>query len=362
MVLGIKLAMNKTKNKKRNRSLLAERIEELEIDRARVEYIIDTLQHGLIVFNDKLEIQIINKYAAEMFGFNQAEILGKPSIFLTRQTELQQLIERAVKNKEQIKHDIVINNLIYQVDFDPIPTTSPKLGVNQGVVLILIDVTENRQLAKMKREFFANASHELKSPLTTIIGYQQLIVEKIVDEADLNQTQNKILKESYRMNKIITEMLELSKLESEIKPEVELINIKPILADILNSYQQQIQDKQIEISIDSNDCFLNIDPMHADQIIRNIIDNAINYNEVKGRIKVTLQKESLTVEDSGIGISNKDINRIFERFYRVDKARSKAEGGTGLGLAIVKHVASLYEYQIQLDSKLGIGTKITIRF
>lgn len=355
--------MNKLSSGKKNQSILIDRIEELEIERAKLEYIIDSLQHGLVVFNNEGLIQIINNYARELFNFKLDDIRGKTVVFLTRNIELQKIVEEAVKTKQKKQKDITINNKIYQVELDPIPATSPKLGFNQGVVLVLIDVTENRKVAQMKREFFANASHELKSPLTTIIGYQQLLVEKILDDPEeLDNTQRKILKESYRMNKIITEMLELSRLESESANLTEKTNLLTIISEILVSYKQQINDKNITVNSNLHDSYHQINNMHADQIIRNLIDNAINYNDIGGKLIVELTQNYFLVEDTGIGIPPEDINRIFERFYRVDKARSKSEGGTGLGLAIVKHVAGLYGYDIKVESKLGIGTKIKVTF
>ncbi|MGI6781336.1 MAG: sensor histidine kinase [Acholeplasmataceae bacterium] len=355
--------MNSFFRKKNNIKELKDRIDEIEIELSKLEYIIDSLQHGLIVFNNQGLIQIINKYAKKMFDFKYDEIIGKSAIFLTRDIKFQNLIETALNTREEIKEDIIFGTKIYQANFDPIPTTNPELGINQGVVLTLIDVTENRQLAQMKREFFANASHELKSPLTTIIGYQQIIVEKIIDsQEDLEDTQRKILKESYRMNKIITEMLELSKLESATEPQLEKNNLLSILTEILVSYQQQIADKNIKVTTKLEDSYHEINNMHADQIIRNLIDNAIHYNDEGGNLIIELTPEYLIVEDSGIGIAAENISRIFERFYRVDKARSKSEGGTGLGLAIVKHTAGLYGYQVEVSSKLGIGTKIKVIF
>ena len=220
--------MNSIFRRKNNINELKDRIDEIEIELSKLEYIIDSLQHGLIVFNHMGLIQIINKYAKKMFDFKLDEIIGKSAIFLTRDRNFQDLIEKALNTREEIKEDVVIGTKIYQANFDPIPHTNPKLGINQGVVLTLIDVTENRQMAQMKREFFANASHELKSPLTTIIGYQQLLVEGIINDNGSMETQGKILKESYRMNKIITEMLELSKLKSTTEIAVEKNNLLSI--------------------------------------------------------------------------------------------------------------------------------------
>jgi len=361
-VSDIRQEMNSIFRRKNNINELKDRIDEIEIELSKLEYIIDSLQHGLIVFNHMGLIQIINKYAKKMFDFKLDEIIGKSAIFLTRDRNFQDLIEKALNTREEIKEDVVIGTKIYQANFDPIPHTNPKLGINQGVVLTLIDVTENRQMAQMKREFFANASHELKSPLTTIIGYQQLLVEGIINDNGSMETQGKILKESYRMNKIITEMLELSKLESTTEIAVEKNNLLSVLSEILVSYKQLIDEKKIEVTSNIRDSYHEIDIMHADQIIRNLIDNAIHYNDFGGKLYIELTPKHLIVEDSEIGIAPEDVSRIFERFYRVDKARSKSEGGTGLGLAIVKHVANLYHYDVKVESKLGIGTKITITF
>lgn len=215
----------------------------------------------------------------------------------------------------------------------------------------------------MKREFFANASHELKSPLTSIIGYQQMIYEGIIDdEISIMEATQKTIKEASRMNKIIIDMLELSKLESEIEVKKEIVKINQIVQDILNNYQSEIGSKKINIFSNIIDMNLNMNLNHAIELIRNLIDNAIKYNKENGIIRIILNNQLFSIEDTGIGIPLEDQIRVFERFYRVDKGKSKEVGGTGLGLAIVKHICSIYKFELKLESKINLGTKITVFF
>jgi two-component system phosphate regulon sensor histidine kinase PhoR len=215
----------------------------------------------------------------------------------------------------------------------------------------------------MKRDFFANASHELKSPLTTILGYQQMVSEAMLTKPEeIDDAVKRTIKEAKRMDKILGEMLELSRLESKYEVVIEDINLKNVVEDIIDSYNIELNEKKINVIVNVENCLVRINQSHCNQLINNLIDNAIKYNNPGGKLEITLKDNYLIIKDSGIGIAKADQIRIFERFYRVDKGRSKELGGTGLGLAIVKHICSLYSIIINLKSELYKGTEFKLTF
>jgi two-component system phosphate regulon sensor histidine kinase PhoR len=229
--------------------------------------------------------------------------------------------------------------------------------------MFLYDVTDIKRLEKMKLDFFANASHELKSPLTTIIGYQQLIQNGIlVEKEEIADATIKTVKEASRMNQIISEMLELAKLESDKKEDKNVLSISHVTDEILLSYNILLENKNITLVKDYNDFDVSIASNDLYHLIRNLIDNAVKYNKANGKIKITISDNTFVIEDTGIGISKEDQERIFERFYRVDKARSKENGGTGLGLSIVKHICINNNIKIEVSSALNEGTCFKLTF
>ena len=230
-----------------------------------------------------------------------------------------------------------------------------------GISILFYDITDQYQLQKAKQDFFANASHELKSPLTSIIGYQQMIVEGIADDRELIKNySSKTLKEANRMNSIIIDMLNLASIEQNYNKNDEKINLKKLLLEIIDSLESKIALKNIKITYSLKEEYIYADATLLDELFRNLIDNAIKYNKENGTINITLKKKVFIVSDTGIGIPLMYQSRIFERFFRVDKGRSKASGGTGLGLAIVKHICDIYNYKISLKSIEDEGTSIKI--
>jgi two-component system phosphate regulon sensor histidine kinase PhoR len=228
---------------------------------------------------------------------------------------------------------------------------------------LMFDVTDSFNSSKMKRDFFANASHELKSPLTSILGYQEMIKDHIITTPEeFDDATEKTIKEAKRMRKIILNMLELSSLENENLRPIEQINVAKEISSILASLEIEINEKHIHLHEAKDTLIIGINSDDFDKLMRNLLENAIKYNKEGGDIfvKVDGQQKLIQIRDTGIGISEEDKTRIFERFYRVDKARSRENGGTGLGLAIVKYICNYYEYTIDVDSVLGQGTSFTL--
>ncbi|HOE06714.1 MAG TPA: ATP-binding protein [Bacilli bacterium] len=328
-------------------------------EKDKLDYIINDMKQGLIVISEERNIMLINAYIANILNFKQEDVIDKNYLYLIRNQEIQAAIEAAFANQKVKVVDLVLQGRIYLLSFNLIENS----WIGRGVVVSVLDVTEQRKVEKVKREFFANASHELKSPLTSILGYQQMILEGIIDdEQAVKEATAKTIKEAMRMDQIIIEMLELSKLESGIQFVDEDVFLPKIVEEILEQYHQELARKEITVHLDLAEVTKHINRTLAIELIRNLIDNAIKYNKIKGMITITLNEQKLVIRDTGIGIPEADISRVFERFYRVDKAKSKEQGGTGLGLAIVKHICGLYGYQINLQSVVDKQTTITINF
>jgi len=220
----------------------------------------------------------------------------------------------------------------------------------------------------MKRDFFVNASHELKSPITSIMGSAELISSKMVkDEETIHDLTTRIMEESMRMNRLVMDIINLSKYESQDKSfAVDAMNLKDVISEIRRSLDFSLEEKNIQWIENSEDVQFQANREHMLQLMKNLIENAIQYGNQSGKVVVSLTESKthieFSVEDNGIGIPLAEQGRVFERFYRVDKARSKKTGGTGLGLAIVKHIALIYDANIVMKSEEGVGTKVTVIF
>jgi two-component system phosphate regulon sensor histidine kinase PhoR len=234
------------------------------------------------------------------------------------------------------------------------------------VILIYSDITATKNIEILKRDFFINASHELKSPLTTIIGSAELISRKIVvDQETIMDLIKRITSEANRMNNLVMDMLSLSEYETKYQNKNKIIiNLEKIVNDVVNNLAFLSSEKDINITsnVEKSNILMSYEELY--QLIKNLVENAIKYGKTKGNVWIEMYYEQsdlvLSVKDDGIGIPQKDLNRIFERFYRVDKARSKSTGGTGLGLSIVKHIVLNYNGHIDISSEEGEGTEIKI--
>ncbi len=222
-----------------------------------------------------------------------------------------------------------------------------------------------KQLAKQKEEFFANASHELKTPLTAMVGLAEIALTKELDEGTHKQIE-RIHKESLRMSVLISDMLKLSMLENVRENELRVpVLAKPIAEDVINELSEAIKAKDIRVTLTGNASIM-ANEKRVYEIIQNLCSNAVNYNKQGGAIDICLYENeevsTIAVKDTGIGIAKENIPHLCERFYRVDKSRSKKTGGTGLGLAIVKHICALYGAKLTIKSELDVGTEISVDF
>lgn len=340
--------------------IINSKISDLIHEKEKFNYIINTMKEGLIIIDSKENIVLINDCAKDAFNSSRFDKLSSLTII----PEIHDCYGKAKAGFEGTV-SLIIEGKNYLVTYQKLDKNWIE-NEEEVVSLLLVDISEERRLESAKKDFFANASHELKSPLTSILGYTQMIREGFLTEKnDVDDALDKIQSEGKRMNEIIIEMLELSRLESgDEKKERKLLSLRSTVNETLTQLEPEIKKKDLQVKVVGDDMSLFMSKEELDSLVKNLIENAIRYNKTSGSVTITIDEKNLQfkVADTGIGFPEEDKERIFERFYRVDKARSRKLGGTGLGLAIVKHIAITENILINVDSILGVGTTFTLTF
>ena len=329
----------------------------------KLNFILDSIEQGLLVVHLEGLIILSNKKGRDIVKVekNDKKIIESPLThdILVNVKVVSSLNRPMLFNKE-------IDGKIYEFNINNIDDSfNENSSKVRSVSILIVDITDKFNSEKMKRDFFANAAHELKSPLTTILGYQELIKDGVLTTNEEIKTANeKTIKESERMNKLIIEMLELSSLENNNLRPIEKVDVTKELDNILLMLEEQISAKHIKVIKNYEKLILKINNEDFYNLFKNIIENAIRYNKINGEIVITIDttNHKISIKDSGIGVSDENKSRIFERFFRVDKARSRENGGTGLGLSIVKYICNYYDYKIDVKSSLGKGSEFTITY
>lgn len=335
--------------------LLDERIQLIDNEKNKLRWIINNLSAGIVVLKNE-KVEIINKTALDIFKIKEEDAINKNYLFVFLDFTFSNNIQICLQEKKPIQ-------FTYQKDSQTFEVRLTPNIINQETIIFIYDLTKELAFNKMKEDFFQNASHELKSPLTTIMGNTQMIEEKIiVDQDEIDEALKTINKEAKRMNSIISEMLDLAFLETTKQSKnSKSISIANSFKEILSSFSLDLKAKNIKLNLNIiQDFKVNMDQLDLYHLISNLVSNAIKYNKENGQIDITIDKNYFSILDSGIGIAKEDQERIFERFYRVDKAKSKKMGGTGLGLAIVKHIVSNYDLLLELKSELNKFTFIKV--
>ena len=343
--------------------VIKDQIEKLKSEKDKTDYILDSIEEGFIVLDGDNNCVLINKFALEKLGLKKEFTLKKSFRALALGDELNNAVLQAFRYNSST-FDKQIEGRIYQFLLTKIDLRWLDKSGKSGIGIIFFNVTEDRLNEKIRREFFQNASHELKTPLTTIIGYEEMIENGLIDdEKEMARAREAVIKESKRMESVIEDMLALSSLEYNMSNEKKVdVDAKEMVKDIVYSFEYLLNEKEITCSLKLSNVSLKMVPKDFDRLVRNLISNAIKYNKEKGKIYVNLTKNYISVKDSGIGIEAKNLSRIFERFFRVDKGRSREQGGTGLGLAIVKHICLNYGFKVEVKSKVLEGTEFIVYF
>ncbi|MDY4159587.1 MAG: ATP-binding protein [Candidatus Onthovivens sp.] len=349
-----------------SRKELEEQFKMTKQSEEKIEFILDSFGEGLVVIDSNYKIIMFNKKASEIFNVSKNDAYGKSFEVMSLAKGIEGNMSMVVQTLRSFDYIEKIEGKVYECLINPINYEWSTVNEKPGASLLMIDITDEYNSREMKKEFFVNASHELKTPLTSIIGYIEMLKEGIINDKDeVENALNKSLRDATRMKKIIFDMLELSSLENQNLRTIEKINSYNGIKQIISSLELEISAKNLDISLCGNKNFiLNMNYDDFEKLFKNIIENSIIYNKDNGKIsiKINSNKNEIIVQDSGIGIKEDDLSRIFERFYRVDKARSRRDGGTGLGLAIVKHICEYYEISIDVKSKIDIGTMFILTF
>ncbi len=330
-------------------------INEANAERERLNYVLANVSDGITVIDANGIVTVMNKVACGVFGGDG--FIGRKYTALTADEKFLSEIGETISLREPRSFECESEGNIYMV--------TARALENSFAVIVLTDITQIRNGEKMREEFFANASHELKTPLTAIKGFNDLIALKTSDE-EIKSFTAKSDKEITRLVSLIGDMLDLSKLENGGKiTDAEDLDLGKIATEVAESLAPLAANKKISVSVSGNG-IVRMEREHAVELVKNLVENAIRYNNENGKVEVSVLNDGgnvvLRVKDNGIGIEEEHLGRIFERFYRVNKSRSRDTGGTGLGLSIVKHVCALYNAEPVVHSRYGEGTTVEVKF
>lgn len=322
--------------------------------------IISKIREGMVLLDNQRRIISMNPAAQQLLQVDN-ESVGRDMLEVVRDLQLNKLMEAGLTG---VKGEglLTVEGMTYKALVRPI------LSDNQvtGLALLFFDITEQWQAEQMRREFTANVSHELKTPLHIISGYSEMLHNQVVSEADVQQFAHKIHSESQRMVQLVEDIINLSLLDESPQISMEKLDIYQLATESLESLSGKASQKQVALHLKGSSHFVKGNHALLSSVIYNLCDNAITYNQPKGDVYVTVtgkdNKVLLEVKDTGIGIPKEEQERIFERFYRVDKSRSKKVGGTGLGLSIVKHALKCHGASIEVSSQMGQGTSMIVTF
>ena len=320
------------------------------------------MREGFLVIDDKEEVLSYNKSALTLLDVTDIEEGPQHTLSLNRSESLRETLDKVLAG-ESAECLLEIAERKVRLLANPVIDS----GRVQGAVLLLRDTTEQEEREKLRREFTANVSHELKTPLTSISGYAEIIANGLARPEDVQRFAGSIYDEVQRLISMINDIIKLSRLdEEEGLPQRQQIDLAELTTTVCERLQSEADKRDVKIVLQLVPCSIRGVGQVLEEMVYNLVDNAIKYNREHGQVTVTLVEQGseavLTVSDTGIGIPESEQERVFERFYRVDKSHSDAVPGTGLGLSIVKHGAMVHRAKITVESTVGKGTSVEIRF
>ncbi len=340
-------------------------LESIQQDRDTITLILKNMQEGLVMLSMDKRILSVNNSAMEMLGSLLRKPEGQTFLVLTRDPTLVRSVDSALKGESCSGFiDAQHSDRIYQYFTNPVLAND---GSISGVILFLMDVTQQQRAQRSREEFSANVSHELKTPLTSISGFAELMESGMASSTeDVKMFSGLIRKESSRLLKLIDDIIHLSRIEDIGENQMEAIDLYALVQEECEYLEHPAQQRHISIEVCGHPAIIKGNRTMLQEAVYNLCENAVKYNKDGGSVTVSVlpveQQVQLSVSDTGIGIPREHHEHIFERFYRVDKSRSKETGGTGLGLSIVKHVVQHHQGQLSIDSEIGKGTTITATF
>lgn len=346
---------------------MQKQIEEIQENQTRLTGILHNMVSGVMLVDRSGRIELVNPAMAEMLGEPADAFTGKLHMEAGQSLSLSRLIDQSLKQEAEIRDEIHMffpEERILDAHLAPYVRET---GEMKGIIIVLHDITGIRRLEKMRSEFVANVSHELKTPVTSVKGFAETLLDGAMQDEELCRSFLTIIyNESERLHRLISDLLRLSTIEQDRVPlKIEQIHITDAISHIAEIVKDKVKKKQLNLSLpEPSSLVIEGEKDRLHQIILNLVSNAITYTPDGGSVRIHLADRGsdveLNVSDTGIGIPQKELPRVFERFYRVDKARSRDSGGTGLGLAIVKHLVESHHGSIQVDSKEGAGSTFTV--
>ena len=334
-----------------------------QTEREKLNYVLENIAQGIVAINKNKDIFFINRFAIELLNMQESEFKNLNEII--KDKSVISKIEDAIKLNRFSKFDIKEHNM--NIEINVIPILNNK---NISALIKFEDVTDIRKIEIEKQDFFINASHELKTPLTSILGYSELLINMNSKNKNSDKKTDfikRINSEALRMKELVLNMLTLSRMEANWQETIdEKIDIKDIIFNVLESNKINAQKKNINMEIKTESAFIMANKEKITEVINNLVDNAIKYTDEEGHIKIDLKnngdKAIFVVKDNGCGIENKYLNRIFERFFRVKNEKYLKVQGTGLGLTIVKNICAHYNTDIYIESEKDKGTEVSVVF
>jgi two-component system phosphate regulon sensor histidine kinase PhoR len=348
---------------------LDDRIRTVVNQRNEFEAVLSSMVEGVLAFDTEENLLSLNQSASDLLGVQEEAVLNRPIQEVIRNSALQRFVSKTLASMEPVEDEISLYNggeRNLQAHGTPLTDVS---GIRIGALVVLNDVTNIRRLENIRREFVANASHEIRTPITSIKGFVETLLDGALEDRETAQRFLGIIgKHSDRLNAIVEDLLSLSKIEMEAETGqvyLEEGRIVDVLEEAVEACHTGIEEKRITVRIDCpGNLICRINSSLLVQALINLIDNAVKFSEEGGTVTIACKAAAggiaISVKDEGVGIGSTHIPRLFERFYRVDKARSRTLGGTGLGLAIVKHIAQVHNGEVTVTSAPGQGSTFTI--
>ncbi|RMG71319.1 MAG: PAS domain S-box protein [Nitrospirae bacterium] len=341
-----------------------QRIKKLEEEKIRWQSLLRGLSDAVLLVDEEDRVEIVNDTFLQEFNLKERDVRERLYSEAIREPVLIELIERARTTGLTQRGNIINEDTdrVFRATVYPV-----RLNHSTNIMVILRDITERKEVERLKRDFIANVSHELKTPITNIKGYVETLIEELSPECrDSLEFLRVIHKNTQRMERLVLDLIQLSSIESgAIRIEKREIGLKDFLKEVTEEFRKAAEQKGLAMSMSLEDEqeVIRADPLRLKQILSNLIDNAIKFTE-KGSVVVGAFREDslliLFVQDTGIGIPKKYIPRLGERFFRVDPSRSRELGGTGLGLAIVKHLVNAHGWRMEIESREASGTRVSI--
>lgn len=334
---------------------LSKNLKKLRCKQEELTIITNNMNEGLVLLNGQQNVLFINESAAKIFGFSTKEVIGRNILTVDRAQEVQDLLQKVSQAGK--------GEGLYEKDGHFYQLSGSSVN-GSGSVILIYDVTEKMTAEKLRREFSANVSHELKTPLQSILGYAEIMKNGLVKDEDKQRFLERIHAEAGNMIELIQNIMELSRLdENKTLDEFEDVDLLKLAQSVTLRLKHKAQTKGVTLNVSgSSACVCGVQSILS-EVLYNLVDNSIKYNKDNGKVDVKVQDSSdevtVSVSDTGIGIGAADRERVFERFYRADKSHSKEIGGTGLGLSIVKHGVLFHKGRVELESEPGVGTTIT---